>query len=107
MSCWIFGVRISEGCSGRAFARRTGCPMRAIFRIDICGLYAGHSAERVVCTPVRAVDLFENRVQTGITADDDPRTGISLLPGLRGTARTTTAESWRPGASRVQPMRVH
>src|SRR3954462_3046467 len=39
MSCWILGVRISEGCSGRAFARRTGCPMRAIFKIDIRSNY--------------------------------------------------------------------
>ena len=41
MSCWIFGLRISDGCSARAFARSTGCPMRAIFKIDICELYAG------------------------------------------------------------------
>src|SRR3954452_16116272 len=39
MSCWMAGVRISDGCSGRAFARRTGCPMRAIFKIDIRGNY--------------------------------------------------------------------
>ena len=44
MSCWIVGVRISEGCTARAFARSTGCPMRAIFRIDIRELYARQSA---------------------------------------------------------------
>src|SRR6476660_3156616 len=44
MSCWIAGVRISDGCTARAFARSTGCPMRAIFRIDIRELYARQSA---------------------------------------------------------------
>src|SRR5580765_4234475 len=43
INCWIGGVRISEGCNGRAFARSTGCPMRAIFRMDISGLYGGPS----------------------------------------------------------------
>src|SRR5688572_18050029 len=47
-SCWIFGVRISEGWSARAFARRMGCPMRAIFKIDIRGLYARQSAVPMV-----------------------------------------------------------
>src|SRR4029079_16959624 len=53
MSCWISGVRISDGCSARAFARRTGCPMRAIFKIDICELYAGQSTVPTTEPPYR------------------------------------------------------
>src|SRR5262245_54691555 len=40
-SCWTFGVLMSEGCSGRARARSTGCPIRATFRIAIGPDYIG------------------------------------------------------------------
>jgi hypothetical protein len=35
MSFWKAGVLMSEGSTFRARARSTGCPMRAILRIDI------------------------------------------------------------------------
>src|SRR3954447_17607586 len=41
MSFWIGALLISVRSSARARARRTGCPMRATFRIDIAEVYTG------------------------------------------------------------------
>src|SRR5437867_5624598 len=66
MRCWIVGVRISEGCTVRAFARSTGCPMRAIFRIDIRELYARQSK------PQKNTDEHGHRKETILMSVHEP-----------------------------------
>ena len=71
-----------SGCSGRAFARSTGCPMRAIFRIDIGGLYARQSARcRWMTTTYR------------------------FCPACGGPLETAAAQGRGSGAARVHAVR--
>ena len=71
-------LRISAFSSGRAFARSTGCPMRATFRIDMTG------------------ELYCARVMLPAPARRLAR--VPVLPALRRRARAAAAES-RPSPS--------
>ena len=92
MSFCTTALRISDFSSGRAFARSTGCPMRATFRIDI------------------SKELYWQRAGGPRDGTDPPPTRrlarLSVLPSMRRRARAPSAEADRAGTAGLHALRL-
>src|SRR5262245_15290805 len=98
-------LRNAARSSGRAFARSTGCPIRATFRMDINDDYMHYLPG--VLNPGLNGATFGSDHGAG-AGSPFPRRGarLSVLPPLRQLTRTAFAEADGTGPARLHDVRL-